>query len=135
MPAGLWSKTQFTYVEVKTSRQISRARIHVERSIGYLKRYKILKNRVQRKMLPYLSKIMFVLAMITNMDGVFLKELDKDFSESYQPLLWCIGYHPTHRTNISTTTQLTPGIDLYVCHYWLVTNYATANTVLTNIWP
>lgn len=90
MPAGLWSKTQFTYVEVKTSRQISRARIHVERSIGYLKRYKILKNRVQRKMLPYLSKIMFVLAMITNMDGVFLKELDKDFSESYQPLLWFV---------------------------------------------
>ena len=90
MPAGLWSKTQFTYVEVKTSRQISRGRIHVERSIGYLKRYKILKNRVQRKMLPYLSKIMFVLAMITNLDGVFLKELDKDFSESYQPLLWFV---------------------------------------------
>ena len=45
MPAGLWSKTQFTYVEVKTSRQISRARIHVERSIGYLKRYKILKKQ------------------------------------------------------------------------------------------
>ena len=41
-------------------------------------------------MLPYLSKIMFVLAMITNMDGVFLKELDKDFSESYQPLLWFV---------------------------------------------
>ena len=79
IPAGMWGKIQFTPEEVAASRKISIARIHVERSIGYLKRYKILGNKVVAKMLPYLNDIAFVCAQLVNLNPVFLREVDNDF--------------------------------------------------------
>ena len=79
IPAGMWGKIQFTPEEVAASRKISIARIHVERSIGYLKRYKILGNKVVAKMLPYLSDIAFVCAQLVNLNPVFLREVDYNF--------------------------------------------------------
>ena len=81
IPAGMWGNIQFTPEEVAlaASRKVSIARIHVERSIGYLKRYKILGNKVVAKMLPYLSDIAFVCAQLVNLNPVFLREVDNDF--------------------------------------------------------
>ena len=79
IPAGLWGKTQFTADEVQASRKISAARIHVERAIGYLKNFKILRNTVSRKLLPYLSEIVFVCAQLVNMQPVTLREVDEHF--------------------------------------------------------
>ena len=47
----------------------------MERAIGYMKRYKILKHRVDRHVVPYLGKIMFVCAHLTNMMPVKMREL------------------------------------------------------------
>ena len=41
VPAGLWGKKQFTPEEVRQSRKISVARIHVERAIKYIKDYHV----------------------------------------------------------------------------------------------
>ena len=79
LPAGLWGKTQFTPEEVAASRRVSSARIHVERSIGYLKRYKILRNKVPVKLLPKLSDMAFVCAQLVNLNAVHLREVDKYF--------------------------------------------------------
>ena len=75
----MWGNIQFTSEEVAASRKVSIACIHVERSIGYLKRYKILGNKVVAKMLPYLSDIAFVCAQLVNLNPVFLREVDTDF--------------------------------------------------------
>ena len=84
VPAGMWGKQQYTAVEVCTSRKISRARIHVERSIGYIKRYKILKNRVPCNMLPYLSNFFFVCAQLVNLSPVYMREIDDLFKNNLE---------------------------------------------------
>ena len=46
-----------------------------ERAIGYMKRYKIMKRRVYRKLIPYIGQIVFVCAHLTNMLPVKMREL------------------------------------------------------------
>lgn len=79
IPAGMWGKTQFTPEEVATSRKISSARIHVERTIGYLKRYRLLRNKIPLQMLPFLSDIVFVCSELINLNPAFLREVDNNF--------------------------------------------------------
>ena len=80
---GMWCKTQYTAVEVQTSRKISKARIHMERSIGQLKGYKILKNKVPYNILPYLSKIMFICCQLTNLKSINIKAIQENFIKGY----------------------------------------------------
>ena len=75
----MWGKVQFTAEEVTASRKVSAARIHVERTIGYVKNYRILRNKVPVEMLPYLSDVFFVCAQLTNLLPVFLREVDQHF--------------------------------------------------------
>ena len=80
MPAGLWGKSQYTGEEVAESRRISRARSHVERSIGRIKDYRILSNRVSVKLLPYLTKIFLVCSMLTTVQPVIINDLSRTVS-------------------------------------------------------
>lgn len=76
IPAGLWGgKKQYSQQEINDSRAISRARVHVERTIGYIKIFKILASKVDHKLLPYISKIFYVCAMLNNCNQVGMKEL------------------------------------------------------------
>lgn len=75
----MWGKTQFTPDEVTASRKISAARIHVERTIGYLKNYRIIRNKVPIGILPHLSDIVFVCGQLVNLQPVFLREVDEHF--------------------------------------------------------
>jgi|TARA_B110000263_G_C15106171_1_gene417592 hypothetical protein len=61
--------------EVKENKKIASSRVHVERAIGYMKRYKIMKRRVCRKLIPYIGQIVFVCAHLTNMLPVKMREL------------------------------------------------------------
>ena len=63
--------------EVKENKKIASSRVHVERAIGYMKRYKIMKRRVCRKMklIPYIGQIVFVCAHLTIMLPVKMREL------------------------------------------------------------
>ena len=61
--------------EVKENKKIASSRVHVERAIGYMKRYKIIKRRVCRKLIPYIGQIVFVCAHLTNMLPVKMREL------------------------------------------------------------
>ena len=72
----MWGKKQFTVEEGQESRRISIARIHVERAIKYIKDYKIVQNKVNRKLLPHLSKIFFICGQLTNLEPVKLREID-----------------------------------------------------------
>ena len=61
--------------EVKENKKIASSRVHVQRAIGYMKQYKIMKRRVCRKLIPYISQIVFVCAHLTNMLPVKMREL------------------------------------------------------------
>ena len=61
--------------EVKENKKIASSRVHVERAISYMKRYKIMKRRVCRKLIPYIGQIVFVCAHLTNMLPVKMREL------------------------------------------------------------
>ena len=78
----MWGKTQFTAEEVAASRRISAARIHVERTIGYIENYRILRNKVAHAMLPYLSDVFFICSQLTNLQPVFLREVDENYSKA-----------------------------------------------------
>ena len=79
----MWGKTQYSKEEVIESRRISRGRVNVERSIGFLKTYKIMKETVSVKILPYMSKIAYVCAALINLQSVNIRDLQKDFSQNY----------------------------------------------------
>ena len=68
LPAGLHGKKKFYYAEeVAENDKIATARVHVERAIGYVKKYCILDKRIDRKILPYIKDIFEVCAHLTNM--------------------------------------------------------------------
>ena len=81
IPAGLWGKKQYTVDEVLQSRQISIARIHVERAIKYIKDFKILKHQVPRRIVPYLSQIFYVCSHLCNLQPVKMREIDEMVEE------------------------------------------------------
>lgn len=76
IPASTRGKTQLTGLEVSMSRQMSRARIHVERCIGKLKTFHILKNTLPISMIKRstsdsmatIDKILLVCAALSNLD-------------------------------------------------------------------
>ena len=76
IPTGLWGgKKQFSPEEIEHSKKIARARIHVERAIKYIKDFKIIKNTVNRALLPRLTKMIYCCAMLTNFQTCHISEV------------------------------------------------------------
>ena len=73
LPAGLHGKKKFySAEEVAENDKIATARVHVERAIGYVKKYCILDKCIDRKILPYIKYIFEVCAHLTNMQPIHL---------------------------------------------------------------
>ncbi|XP_068990436.1 uncharacterized protein [Neodiprion pinetum] len=66
MPSFLKSRKKFTKNEVKRAREIASARIHVERFIGRMKQFRIMQRIIPKTLLPIVSQIVFVIAMLVN---------------------------------------------------------------------
>lgn len=60
-------KKQFSQKEVETARQLSRARIHVERAIGRLKNFRILQNVLPVSLLAHADDILEICGALTNL--------------------------------------------------------------------
>lgn len=71
--------SQFSKEQVLVTRQIARARIHVERAISRLKSFRIL-DFLTPNMRVYASKIMQTCAALVNMQYTLLKENEQCFS-------------------------------------------------------
>ena len=65
-PPYLKQKSQFTQSEAVLCRKIARARVHVERSIGRLKTFMILKSVIPYHLLNLMDQIMVIIAGVTN---------------------------------------------------------------------
>ena len=66
IPPFLDGKQQLSVSEVQQGRSIASLRIHVERAIGCLKNFTILKEVFSLKMARLVNQIIFVCAMLTN---------------------------------------------------------------------
>ena len=78
LPAGLHGKKkQYSEEEVQENDKIATARVHVERAIGYVKKYRILDNRINRRIVPYLKEIFEVCTHLTTMQLIHMRELDE----------------------------------------------------------
>lgn len=67
---------QFTREEALRTRDIARARVHVERSIQRIKQFRVLRNVIPWRLLPQIDRIMTVVAALTNLSQPILA-LDK----------------------------------------------------------
>ena len=67
MPPFTKGKKQFTKGQVEQAKVISRARIHVERAIGRLKEFKLLKHELPLNMLDLADCIWVIAGAITNL--------------------------------------------------------------------
>lgn len=68
MPSGMWRKDkqlQYTVEEVQPSENVSKARVHVERAISYVKKFNIMNKRICLELVPHLGKIVYVCAKST----------------------------------------------------------------------
>lgn len=66
IPPFLKKRKRFTKGEIRTAREIAAARIHVERFIGRMKEFRIMQRVISKNMLPIISQITFVIAMLVN---------------------------------------------------------------------
>lgn len=73
IPPFLKGRARLTNHEVRETRDIAAARIHVERFIGRMKEFRILQKTVTKTMLPMLSQIVFVIAMMVNFQSPLLE--------------------------------------------------------------
>ena len=67
MPPFTRGKKQLSQHEVESARQISRVRIHVERAIERIKRFRILKNSLPISLLQHVDNMLTVCAALTNL--------------------------------------------------------------------
>ncbi|XP_074101900.1 uncharacterized protein LOC141529297 [Cotesia typhae] len=66
IPPFLKKRKCFSKEEIRTAREIAAARIHVERFIGRMKEFRIMQRVISKNMLPIISQITFVIAMLVN---------------------------------------------------------------------
>ena len=67
LPPFVRSKRQFTRSEVYQGKRIAKARIHVERVIGRLKEFRLLKNTLPLTMVDLCDHIWIIAGAIVNM--------------------------------------------------------------------
>lgn len=65
-PNFLRDKIQFNIVERTENRNVARVRVHVERAIGRIKKYKYLHGPINIRCLYNIDKVFYILAFITN---------------------------------------------------------------------
>ena len=86
IPPFLKGCTQLPPEEIHTSRKIASLRIHVERAIGRIKVYSILKGTIPLSLLRITNQIVFVYAFLTNFQPALVplsKKPENSEVESY----------------------------------------------------
>jgi hypothetical protein len=73
LPPFVRSKRQFTRSEVYQGKRIARARIHVERVMGRLKEFRLLKNILPLTMIDLCDQIWIIAGAIVNMQPPLIK--------------------------------------------------------------
>lgn len=66
IPPFLGGRDRFTHVEEAKTKAIAKCRIHVERAIEKMKRFRIIKQTVPSSLTPLVSQMMFVIGMLVN---------------------------------------------------------------------
>ncbi|CAG5093122.1 Protein of unknown function [Cotesia congregata] len=61
------SKITTTWIQLMRAREIASARIHVERFIGRMKQFRIMQRIIPKTLLPIVSQIVFVIAMLISL--------------------------------------------------------------------
>ena len=73
IPPFLNGRAHFTTGEEISTRRIARVRIHVERAIGRLKNYRMLRNVIPLSMQPVFSPMFFVAECLVNFQEPVVK--------------------------------------------------------------
>lgn len=73
-PPFLKNKKQFSPEEAKLNADIASARVHVERSIQRVKMFKILKEKISWKLVPYIEDIVAVVTGLVNLKSPLLAD-------------------------------------------------------------
>lgn len=73
VPPFLSGRDKFTKHEVDITRSIASARIHVERTIGRIKEFRILQKVVPKSLVPIISQMTFVIGMLVNFQEPLVK--------------------------------------------------------------
>ena len=68
IPSFTTGKRQLSARDVATSRQLSNVRIHVERVIGRMKKFRILQSTIPVSYVDLLNNVMIVCSALTNMN-------------------------------------------------------------------
>ncbi|XP_065675862.1 uncharacterized protein LOC136092071 [Hydra vulgaris] len=66
IPSFLEGRNQFTLAEVKESQTIASVRIHIERAIQRIKRYKIIRNEISLSLHGSVNQIWTIICLLTN---------------------------------------------------------------------
>lgn len=74
IPTFLKGKSQIPGLTVLQDRKLASKRVHIERIIGLIKTYKILKNELNHSYIPLASKIFFVCFMCCNFRETIMKK-------------------------------------------------------------
>ena len=86
IPLFLEGRTELPPEEIQTGRKIASLRIHVERTIGRIKVYSILKGTIPLSLAHITNQIVFVCAFLTNFQPALVplsKEPEDSEVESY----------------------------------------------------
>ncbi len=73
LPPFVRGKRQFTHSESYQGKRIARARIHVERVMGRLKEFRLLKNILPLTMIDLCDQIWIIAGAIVNMQPPLIK--------------------------------------------------------------
>ena len=80
IPCFLEGREQLTAAEVKESQTIASVRIHVERAIERIKRFRILRNEIPLTLHGSINQIWIVCCLLTNMmTPLIQKDIDYDY--------------------------------------------------------
>jgi hypothetical protein len=58
--------------EAEKGKSIGRARVHVERTIGRMKEFKLLSNRVPAHLVPHMNNIVHIVGALVNLSSPIL---------------------------------------------------------------
>ena len=81
IPPFMEGRSQLSASDIKKGRKIASLRIHVERAIGRIKNFAIMRGIMPLSMSRIADKIVTVCALLTNFQPVLIPPLDTDLSE------------------------------------------------------
>lgn len=87
IPPFLENRGQLPASEVKAGRQIASLRIHVERAIGRIKNYRILKGTLPLSLARLVNQIVCICAWLTNFQTVLVPTTDNPSEEDVDEYL------------------------------------------------